>query len=452
LWMAKEKHTNEELLEILNNYYNIHGDAKQSDFIVKNGLPHYQTYIKRFGSWNNAKLLINIPIKNRAEYNILPETIIDKFKILVKELEYVPNSTELDKIKDFPSLPLIYKHFDNYNNFVLSCGFDYTKISNGKLKEEFLINEIKRFVKEFNKIPIQKDLENLNNYPSRKTFSNHFGNFNEAVRLAGFEPISLNEKEYAEKYKNKEYLSGIIYNYKNKYNKIPTLDELIKENNNFHGIKRLYELIYGGWNNALIELNLPLNSITQHTDEFLESEFHRFVSERGRIPTYIEFNNSEYPSFWCYQNRFGSWNKAVISYGYEPNDINRKYILDDGEICASSYEFDISTWLKSININYIRNVKYIDFIDKYKGKMDCDYVIPYNGITWYIEMAGFLSGNDFSKYSSEEKNYFFKLMYKKKLLKRQGLNYIIIKPCDLKKKSLEEIFFFLELENKKEVI
>lgn len=449
--MAEEKYTDEELLEILKEYYNKNNKAEQRDFCNRNGLPSYQTYIKRFGSWNKAKSLINIPTNIRSKYNISPELIIDKFKNLVRELDRIPSSDELSKIKGFPSLFTLYKHFDNYDDFVNKCGFSYNKISNGKFKKDFLINEIKRFVEEFNIIPIQTDFENLKGYPSRKTFSNHFKDFNEVIRLAGYEPQNLSQKEYDLKYRNKIYLSGIINDYINKYDKIPTLDELIKEHNNFHSLKLLYEQVYGSWNKALIELELPLNQVSRYTDDFLESEFHRFVEKHGRIPTYAEFNNSEYPSFWCYQNRFGSWNKAVVNYGYEPNDENRKYILDDGEICASSYEFDISTWLKSLNIIYDRDVNYIDFIDNYKGKMNCDYVIHHNNKLWYVEMAGFLRGTDFNKYSDAEKNYFFKLKYKRKLLRRQGVNYLIIEPCDLKKKSLEEIFFFLFSEDEKDV-
>lgn len=439
----KRKWNREQLLYILKEYYEKHGKAYQLDFCNKNGLPHYQTYIKEFGSWNNAKRMVGISneeIEKRNRYT--KEDVIYLFKKLVDKLGYISKFSELESIDDFPSTGTIYKYFNSYDALIECCGLNNNTIANGKYKEEFLISEIHRFVKEFNRIPTSRDFENLPGYPTRKTFTNHFGNFNNAIKLAGFEPTKLSQKEFEDKYKNKEYLSSIIFDYIHKYNKIPTLRELIKEHN--HSLKWLYKQVYGSWNNALKELNLPLNAVSSYDDEFLEQEFHRFVKEHGRVPTYAEFNNSEYPSFWCYQNRFGSWNNAVIAYGYEINDSNRKYILDDGEICASSYEFDISTWLKSKNIQYKRNIKYADFIDNYKGKMDCDYVIIYNNEIWYVEMAGFLSDTDFNKYSEAEKNYFFKLKYKRKLLRRQGVNYIIIEPCDLKKKSLEEIFFFIK--------
>ena len=54
----KRKWNREQLLYILKEYYEKHGKAYQLDFCNKNGLPHYQTYIKEFGSWNNAKRMV----------------------------------------------------------------------------------------------------------------------------------------------------------------------------------------------------------------------------------------------------------------------------------------------------------------------------------------------------------------------------------------------------------
>lgn len=249
------------------------------------------------------------------------------------------------------------------------------------------------------------------------------------------------KENHEEKY-NKEYLLNLIFDFKNKYGKVPTIKELHKELGLDY--KLYYQKVFGSWNNALKEANLPLNSVSQYDDEFLHSEFERFVKTNSRIPTYAEFNNSEYPSFWCYQSRFGSWNKAVVAYGYEPNDKNRKYILENGEICASSYEHDISLWLQKENVKYDRNILYIDIdTNGYKGKMDCDYKIYINNEIWYVEMAGFLSSRDFKKLSREEQIYYFKLQYKKKLLKRSEVKYLIIYPSHLKEKSMEDIFYFL---------
>lgn len=183
-----------------------------------------------------------------------------------------------------------------------------------KYTKEEIINDIKRFVSEFGRVPTSKDFEKLEGYPSRKTITNIFGNFNDAIRASGFIPVGINFRDNKIKY-NKEYLLNKISEYIDVYGKVPTL----KNMSDFLGYecKIYYTKTFGSWNNALKELGLPLNSVSQYNDEYLKEAFRRFVSEHGRVPTWRDFNkNKDYPSFWCYQNRFGSWNNALRYYGY----------------------------------------------------------------------------------------------------------------------------------------
>ena len=79
--------------------------------------------------------------------------------------------------------------------------------------------------------------------------------------------------------------------------------------------------------------------------------------------------------------------------------------------------------------------------------MNCDYrFILDDEQVWYVEMAGFINTDDFTKLTSrEEELYYFKQKYKKKLFKENNLNYVIIHPRDLESKSMEEIFHFLKI-------
>ena len=121
--------------------------------------------------------------------------------------------------------------------------------------------------------------------------------------------------------------------------------------------------------------------------------------------------------------------------------------MDDGERCDSRFEYDISTWLKSNGITYDRDIPYVEFTSNYNGKMNCDYrFILDDGQVWYVEMAGFINTDDFTKLTSrEEELYFFKLKYKKKLFRENNLNYVIIHPRDLEEKTMEDIFYFLNI-------
>lgn len=438
----KFNYTREELLEVMKEQYIKNPKSTNKDFREYNGLPHYQIYVKEFGSFAEAKILCGVSKSKARKRNISKDDLKLDLLDLKTQLNHVPNQSEYDEYSSFNRYN-VKEVFGDYESLLKYCGLIAKTTTHGKIKDDFLLSELQRFVKEFNRIPIQKDFENLKGYPSRKSFSNHFGSFNNALRLAGLEPISMSLKEMKDFYDSNEtrndmleYLKQLTY----ESGKTPLSKDL--DNSQVKYNRSSYERVFGSWNNALKEAGLKLNAIAQYDDEFLHSEFERFVREKGRPPYLHEFNNSEYPSFWCYQNRFGSWNKALIAYGYEPSDSNRKYYMDDGEICTSSYEFDISKWLKENNIKYDRNIKYTEIDEQYKGKMDCDYKIYYNDKIWYVEMAGFLPRKNvpFEKFSSEERNYFFKLKYKKKLLGRNDVNYIIIPPSHMKNKTLEEIF------------
>ena len=313
---------------------------------------------------------------------------------------------------------------------------------------EDLIEEIKRFYKEFNTLPTPHFLDRIKGYPSRKTFVKYFGSIRNAVEQAGFEYDKKNIQQVFKdpKFDNRDYLVQIVYNYISDYDKVPTLRSL----NDIHkkDLKNNYQKHFGSWNDCLNQLGLTLNSVVEYSDEELETAVREFVVKHKHTPSTRDFNATGRPSFWCYQHRFGSWNNAMKYYGYAPNSQDNRIILDDGEVCASGYEATISNWLRDNTVKYSRDIPYINFIDNYKGKMNCDYKIELqNGDVWYVEMAGFLRTYNYAKLNNIEKNYLYKIQYKKKLLKRQKCNFIIITVENFRNNPLNEILFFLNLPN-----
>lgn len=444
--------SNEELLDILRNEFKNTKNLTCEHFTAKNALPSWSVYRKRFGSFNNAKTLAGVgeTINNRHD-TVNKEEIVRDFKNANIDRKHPMVANEFYDTVRY-SHRTVNKLFGSYDGLVKNCGLEPIKIGH-KITKEFLLNELLRYISDEDRIPRGVDLERKNNnggYPSRKTYDNHFGSVIDALIelgvyssdikrrvVSGDEQICLSKLSREDIIDLKNDGIKFIKEFYGKYQHVPTIKEL--EKGDFGGFTRGYfRKLFGGYTNAVKETGLKPNSITQHDDDFLESEFKRFVYENGRIPKLHEFNNSEYPSFWCYQNRFGSWNKAVINYGYEPNDSNRKHYMDDGEICCSSYEFDISKWLKNNEIIYERNIPYTEIHNTYKGKMDCDYKIIHKGIVWYVEMAGYLSERN--KLSECERIYFFKMKYKEKLLRESKVNNIIIRPRHLKNMSMQEIF------------
>lgn len=65
------------------------------------------------------------------------------------------------------------------------------------------------------------------------------------------------------------------------------------------------------------------------TKEFLISELHRFIEENDRNPKMADMQiKFGYPSGGVYQNRFETWNNALLEAGLELNQ------LDGAEICS----------------------------------------------------------------------------------------------------------------------
>lgn len=450
--MSKTR-TNEELLKILKDYSDNIGFPKQRDFKPGNGLPSAGVYIKRFGTWNKAKELAGIKdaYVRVKEDKYKPEEIIIKFKKLCSSIGKIANTQDIRDSSNMPTLYVINKHFKGIDGLIDACGFE-SNYKNGKYKPKFLIDEVKRFAKEFGRTPTATDFDNLEGYPSRKTFSNHFTNFDEAIMLAGFEVVgrgSFTLNTYPEVYNNREFLINEVYRFTNEFGYIPTIKEMTEKEG--YPTRSHYRKVFGTWNNALEECGLELNSIAQYEDSFLESEFHRFVIENKRVPTIKDFNKSEYPSFWCYQQRFGSWIDAIRSYGYEiPNTYGFKYTFDDGETVLSKYEHEFSLYLKQngfiYNRDYFTEVYYKDFINNYNRLHRIDYIVQLNNRKIYIEIAGFLRDykdnyyNDIViKKSYRSEQYRLNLMKKEQMLKESNLEYYIIFPQDYNEEFFNSI-------------
>lgn len=374
----------------------------------------------------------------------------DKILELAKQTE---GSVSIDLLKEHELYYEMLKYWKNLTEFKNEFGLLKKQTFDGKTySRDELIDMLQRFCNETGIIPNSLFMDKHNKeygLPSRRTFVNKIGakSWKDVLLICGIDANKAKIHSMKEKpqHDDKDFLINLVHEYIDKYGVVPTLENL--ETNYGTSLSKYYGDYFGGWNNCLKELGLSLNSVQKYTDEELDNAFLGFVEEFGRVPSIRDFNNTGRPSFWCYQNRYGSWAETCIHYGFEPNCRKSHYYMDDGERCDSRFEYDISTWLKSKGITYDRDIPYIDFTNNYNGKMNCDYrFILDNGQVWYVEMAGFIDTDDFTKLTSrEEELYFFKLKYKKKLFIENNLNYRIFHPSDLKNHTMEELFDFLNI-------
>lgn len=115
------------------------------------------------------------------------------------------------------------------------------------------------------------------------------------------------------------------------------------------------------------------------TDKELIQRIINFYAKRDRIPFKREFSST----YKEYRKRFGSWNNAIRSAGFEPNIVifSKKFMAKDGHICDSFAEKIIDDWLSKHRINHKRNYPYGN------TKMTADFAVGNIRIE-YFGLAG----------------------------------------------------------------
>lgn len=140
------------------------------------------------------------------------------------------------------------------------------------------------------------------------------------------------------------------------------------------------------------------------------SEIKKFYKKNGRIPL-----KREYYYYHVVRSRFGTWNKAIETAGFEPNPVlfAKKYIANDGHKCDSLAEKIIDDFLFAKKIKHKINVPYPK-----NPSLTADFIV---GSIW-IEFFG-LNG--------ELKSYDRLKRKKLRIVKNSNLNLIAIYPQDL---------------------
>ena len=146
-------------------------------------------------------------------------------------------------------------------------------------------------------------------------------------------------------------------------------------------------------------------------------------------------------------------NKMIESYGCKlqkcGNGLNHTF--DDGEKIVSKYEYDFSIFLRENGFiydkTYFRNIYYKKFDSEYKGNMNCDYCIDFNGQLVYIELAGILCNNEHQEAyrsntpinSKSKEEYRLKLNQKREMFERNNLEYYILLPDEMNEETYKNI-------------
>jgi len=247
---------------------------------------------------------------------------------------------------------------------------DCIKFGPQPIATDKLLQELHRVYTELGHTPSIRDMKKYGRF-SHSTYRRRFGSWVNALRLAGYEPQLGGHPPSSPK-----HLIAEIQRVATLLGRPPRRRELTKYSMPAY---QTYKKHFGSWNNAVRAAGYrphPAQNPHVSDGEFLE-ELRRVANELGHSPTCTEFEREGQYCYVSYNNRFGSWHKALEAAGLGmPTSVLK---CKDGHIAFSRLELSIDNWLYTHHIPHDKEVRVCD--ERY---WRCDFVI---GNLW-IEIDG----------------------------------------------------------------
>jgi len=399
---------------------------KQDDFGKNNNLPSFSNIRTKLNvkTWNEVLQLCEVGNAKEKHYD--EDKALQKLKSYIESLGYVPTRNALQEIPFQPSMTWFGNKFGSYENALQKIG--YTRITT----DNELLDILRNFKNKNRRSPTTKDMINSNGLPSTESYYERFNTFswNEILELAGLE---LNHFQGY----TKEYALEKLKEYYNTYNKVLTREEHRKYN--LEPAHDWYCKYFGSYEQACFEAGLIDKPLTD--DERISisiEELIKLANQLNRCPTVEEYESIKHKGF----QRRTLEDKLHIKY----NDLCVKqipqhvkfYLDNNGEICRSLVELNISNFLITNKVKYEKETYYTEILG-FMGRRRFDWKIYIGENIYYVEYFGLFYKNPKRSIDVE---YLKNAKYKIKKLYQYGFadKCLFIFPSDIKTKSLEEIF------------
>lgn len=482
--------TYEDLKILYSQYIETYGDVPVSRYCDgKHNMPHmriiqnilkennikYNDFLASFGKTTRFSVKKQEEIMNNIKSN---------FPMNVLGITYYISSIELSKKSNGKHNKYIVDIYDEFGykyktdyNFILSSIKNGSQLSRFFKRNPYTYENINLYCK-LNNIDLSIDGTNLpvTGYARElldfvdsdgnivKTSWNHISRYK----------VKCKTQDEVIKFKNKKYMSKekaipIIRKMQKDLNR-PLLQsdfENTKTTDESIGIRVIWRL-WGTFNNMIDELGLikhdcfykpNCSNYTPHENVMnVIKDVCEKVKTTGRhtvmysdFAEYTDLDITKIRRHCTLDNT--TLNDVVKLYGCElqraGNGMNHRF--EDGEFTVSKYEYDFSQFLREngfeYNKTYFRNIYYKKLDDEYRGNMNCDYCIDFNGQLVYIELAGILGykreidayRNNTQLKSKSKEEYRLKLNQKREMFERNNLEYYILLPDEMNEETYKNI-------------
>lgn len=257
--------------------------------------------------------------------------------------------------------------------------------------EEKWLEPVHKFYLEHGRIP--KKLE----IAEGQSICRHFKTWNDAIRLAGYEPKpNSNGGQGRKSQYTDKYLLEQLQTFYREEGRLPKWNDFNK-NPKYPG-RQTYRRRFGSWNAALELAGLSQNSKGKaYTKQELLDVGKAWIAKHGCTPEARDFSG-ELPSRNTITKHFGSWNAYIVEIGGTLNKGSYGIPTQalDGNLYRSRLEARLADWLYTSQISY---------------KYEMPYPLPYNRLydfylpifDVYIELDGMGEARDRDVIAEKEK-------------------------------------------------
>jgi hypothetical protein len=142
--------------------------------------------VNRNPSKEELKIYKSEPRTDFDTYRYTDKELLDLLKQFVDKNRRVPTRREFRNNPSYPSSETYRRFFGSWNNALILAEV-CTRKRYEKCTNEVLLNYLKQFYEEYERVPIYSDLKNNNEYPSIETYRQRFGGLNNALKLVGMD-------------------------------------------------------------------------------------------------------------------------------------------------------------------------------------------------------------------------------------------------------------------------
>lgn len=261
-------------------------------------------YTRRFESWNRA--LTHANYEPNCRFNIPTQDLLQELRRLVRDIDRSPTGADMDE-KGAYSTSIYCDRFGSWNESLAKVGAEpHTRRD---IPTSELLDELNSLAKELGHPPTATEMNSMGKF-SERPYASQFGSWNSAISEAGLDL----ENEYGV---SNEDLIVEMSRVSEVIEDTPRVDDMREFGKYSSGT---YEGRFGSWNDALIEAGLSPTKPTNISDDELVEEIRRLADEVGEQPKYDVMAELGRYSTTIYEQRFGSWNDALIEAGFEPRE------------------------------------------------------------------------------------------------------------------------------------